>query len=116
MGRRSMAANKSGIALGSISLALGLVVFVPSAAAFTPAIFLSIVALVGAVVGAALGAVRTGILTLLVVASTVVVSPLSPTEPWFSSLRAEYWMVGMAVSWAIVAERLLVNYRRRNGA
>lgn len=111
-----MAANKSGITLSSISLGISLIAFVPSFAAFTPAIFLSVFAFVGAVAGAALGAVRTGMLTLLVVASTVVVSPLFPTEPWFSSVRAEYWMVGMAVSWAIVAALLFVNYCRRNGA
>lgn len=111
-----MAANKSGMAISSVSLGIGLIAFVPSAAAFTPAIFLSFVAFAGAMAGAALGAVRIGVLTLLVVASTVVVSPLSPTERWFSSVRAEYWMVGMAVSWGIVAALLLAHYRRRSGA
>ncbi|OFE13172.1 hypothetical protein PHACT_08475 [Pseudohongiella acticola] len=102
--------NRHDTPISSISLILAIIAFVPSAATFTPAIFLSAFALAGAVIGMVAGAVRRGILTILAVCGTVVVSPLSPTEAWFSSVSVEAWILGMSTAWLAVAGVFLLHY------
>src|SRR5689334_9515515 len=92
------------------SLLLAVVAYYPSAAAFTPAIVLSLVAAVGALVTACLGFVRLAIVTLLVVADTVLISP------WFFPSFAEFGavpvMLGSALGIAVVGFVLLWDSRR----
>lgn len=60
-----------------VSIVLAALALVPSAGAFTPAVFLSLFALLIAAASAGLGAVRLSSVTLLLVAVTVfLVSPL----------------------------------------
>jgi hypothetical protein len=93
------------------SLLLAVAGYYPSAAAFTPAVVLSFVAAAGALVTAWLGFVRLAIVTLLVVAATVLVSP------WFFPSRIEpnvvRVMLGSAIGIAIVAFVLLWDFKRR---
>lgn len=109
-----MPTDNPGRALGSISLVIALIAFVPSVGFFTPAIFLSVVAGLGAVISTMQGAFRTGILTMVVITCTFIVSPLSPSTQWFSSLRPENWMMGMALLWLVLAGALLGSYFLRN--
>ncbi len=84
--------------------------YYPSAAAFTPAILLSFVAAGGAVAAAYYGFVRIAIVTLLVVAATVLVSPVflsSFFEPHIGGV-----MLGSAVSIAVVGLVLLRRQRQ----
>ena len=98
-------------AIAIASLIGAVVAYIPSAAAFTPAILLSFVAALGAVVTAALGAVRLAVVTLLVVVATALVSPLS--SRWLAISRVELVMVACAVAIAGVSAALFWDYRRR---
>jgi hypothetical protein len=101
-------------AIAIASLVLAVVAYVPSAAAFTPAILLSFVALIGALATAVLGSVRLAIVTLLVVASTVMVSPLF--SRWFVVARVDFLMVLCAAVIAAVSAILLWDHRRRSAS
>jgi hypothetical protein len=101
-------------AIAIVSLATAVAAFVPSAAAFTPAILLSFVAAVGAIVTAFLGFVRLAIVTLLVVAATVLVSPL--TSRWFAISRIDFLMVACAAALAAVSAVLFWDYRKRSAS
>jgi DMSO reductase anchor subunit len=96
------------------SLAGAAVAYVPSAAAFTPAILLSFIAAVGAVIAALFGSVRLAVITLLVVAATVLVSPLSGR--WLAISRIDLVMVACAVAIAGVSAALFWDYRRRSAS
>ncbi|MFK8017019.1 MAG: hypothetical protein AB8G17_16460 [Gammaproteobacteria bacterium] len=76
---------------GVTALVLSLLAAIPSAAAFTPAVFASLFALLIAAIGVLRGAWRLGLATLIVVTITVVfLSPL--TE---HLLRARVWQYAM---------------------
>lgn len=62
--------------VGKIGLALAVLAYFPSIAAFTPAVLLSVIALPAALVGALCGARRTAALTVYAVLATLLVSPL----------------------------------------
>ena len=74
------------------------------------ALFLSGLALLGAIIGAYLGAVRIGLVTTLIVAATLVVSPLSPTEQWLPSLPGDRLLVWLAMTIAAVAVVLYIRF------
>ena len=97
------------------SLILAFAAYFPSAAAFMPAVVLSFVAAGGALVTAYFGFVRLAIVTLLVVAATVLISPWffgSLTEPHTPRV-----MLASAISIAIIGFVLLWHFRRhRAGA
>jgi hypothetical protein len=101
-------------AIAIASLVGAVVAYVPSAAAFTPAILLSFVAALGAVVTAVLGAVRLAVVTLLVVAATVLISPLS--SRWFVISRIDWVMVVCAAGIAGVSAVLFWDYRKRSAS
>ena len=101
-------------AIAIASLVGAVVAYVPSAAAFTPAILLSFVAAVGAVVTALFGSVRLAVVTLLVVAATVLVSPLS--SRWLAISRIDLVMVVCAAAIAAVSAVLFWDYRRRSAS
>lgn len=103
--------SQSVSAIAIVGLVLAVVAYVPSAAAFTPAILLSFVAAVAAVVTAFLGSVRLAIVTLLVVAATVLVSPFA--SKWVAISRIEFLMVACAAAIAAVSAGLFLNYRKR---
>jgi hypothetical protein len=100
------------VAIGSLVVAV--IAYVPSAAAFTPAILLSFIAAAGAVVAAFFGSVRLAIVTLLVVVATVLASPLS--SRWFSVPRVELLMVLCAAVIATISAILFWDYRRRSAS
>jgi hypothetical protein len=101
-------------AIGITSLVGAVVAYVPSAAAFTPAILLSFVAAVGAVVTASFGSARLAVVTLLVVAATVLVSPLS--SRWLAFSRIDLVMVVCVAAIAVVSAVLFWDYRRRSAS
>ena len=101
-------------AIAIVSLVVAVVAYVLSAAAFTAAILLSFVAAVGALATAFLGAVRLGIVTLLVVVATVLVSPLS--SRWFAISRIDFLMVACAATIAAVSAGLFWDYRKRRAS
>ena len=68
--------QRLGQLVGKIGLALAVLAYYPSIAAFTPAIMLSVLALPAALVGALCGAYRTAALTVYVMLATLLVSPL----------------------------------------
>jgi hypothetical protein len=101
-------------AIAIASLVAAVVAYVPSAAAFTPAILLSFVAAFGAVVTAALGSVRLAVVTLLVVAATVLISPLS--SGWLAISRIDWAMMVCAAAIAGVSAVLFWDYGRRSAS
>jgi hypothetical protein len=79
--------------VGATSLILASLAYVPSTGPFTPAILLTIVALVGAVVAALLSALRLAVITFFIVCATFIVASRS-----FDGLvRIEYLMVALAI-------------------
>jgi hypothetical protein len=101
-------------AIAIASLVAAIAAYVPSAAAFTPAILVSCFAAAGAVTTALFGSVRLAIVTLLVVAATVLVSPLS--SRWFAVSRIEFVMVLGAAVVVAVSAVLFWDYRRRSAS
>lgn len=99
-------------AIATMSLVAAVMAYVPSAAAFTPAIFLSFLAAAGAISTAAFGCVRRAVITLLVVAATVLISPLS--SGWVTISRIEFPMALLAGGIAAVAAVLFRDFRRRS--
>jgi len=96
--------------LGTIALVIASLAFVPSAAAFTPAIALSFLALAIAIVAACMGAWRTGILTIILVGATVLVSPaFFPRE---SLVRIEYVFVVAPMAVALLGLALRAQYKK----
>jgi hypothetical protein len=100
--------------ISTASLVLAVVAYYPSAAAFVPAIVLSFVAAVGAVCAAYLGSVRIAVVTLLVVAATVLISPLF--FPVFWEPHMVRVMLGLAISIAAVGLILLWDFGRRRAS
>ena len=76
----------------NIALALSIISFVPSAAAFTPMIFVSGLATLIALVGIWQGHFRRGALTIFFAVSAAVVSPvvfgIEPVDRWLIALPA----------------------------
>ena len=100
-------------AIAMASLTLSVAAYVPSGAAFTPAVLLSFVAAIGAVVGAFQGFVRLGVVTLLVVAATVLISPIFG---WPEFSRIDIVMVASAASIMVVGALLFWDFRRRSAS
>src|SRR5690242_13636398 len=98
-------------AIAVASLFLAIAAYYPSAAAFAPAILLSFVAAGGALITACLGFVRLAIVTLLVVAATVLISPWF--FPSFGEPGAVRVMLGSTLGVAIVGCGLVWNFWRR---
>lgn len=104
---------KFGLGLASASLLLAVLAYLPGATVYTPALIVSLGALIGGVVGIYLGAIRTGGVAVLVVAATFAASPLSPLASWFSSIKPIVWVSGTALTVLVVSGLLLANYRNR---
>ena len=84
--------------------------FIPSAAAFTPAIGLSAIALAAAVWAALLGAWRTSALAIVIIGATVLVSPaFFPRE---ELVRVEHVFVGAPLAVVLLGLVLYLNYRK----
>jgi hypothetical protein len=100
--------------IATASLILAVAAYYPSAGAFTPAILLSFVAAGGALATAYFGFVRIAMVTLLVVAGTVLISPIF--FPSFAEPNAVRAMLGSAICIAIVGFFLLWDFRRRRAS
>jgi hypothetical protein len=91
-------------------LVLAAVAFIPSAAAFTPAIALSSLALISAIGAALLGAWRTSALVIVLVGATVLVSPaFFPRE---ELVRVEHVFVGAPMALILLGAVLYLHYRK----
>jgi len=96
--------------LASGSFVLAALAFIPSAAAFTPAIGLSLFALTTAVGAASLGAWRTSALVVVLVGATVLVSPVFfPRE---ELVAVEHVIVGAPLAIVLLGVVLYLNYRK----
>lgn len=95
--------------LGVLSLGVALLAFYPSIALFTPAVFVSFIALAGAIIGGISGWVRTAILTVYVVVATVLVSPISS---WIENhIDLGLLVVVLVTVFAMLAGSLYGHYR-----
>jgi hypothetical protein len=98
--------NRKGLVIGVVSLALAVLAYVPSAAAFVPAIILSILALFGAILAALFRAWRTALITAYTVGATVIASPI-----FFPlTTNIEKWMVLMGIIGMVFSIFLYTNY------
>ena len=91
----------------NIALALSIISFVPSAAAFTPMVFVSGLAALIGLVGIWRMHVRRGALTVFFGAGAAVVSPIV-----FGVEPADPWLIGIPVIGAIGAVVMCLGYRR----
>ncbi|MCH8335645.1 MAG: hypothetical protein IIC61_07100 [Proteobacteria bacterium] len=89
---------------------LAVVAYIPSAAAFTPAILGSLAAAIGALVAARMGARRLAVLSFYFIGATVVISPVFWNIDAF--VRSDYLMVVLAAIGLVVAGMLWRNHRR----
>lgn len=93
---------------GVIALILAVLAYYPSIAVFTPAIFLSLVALIGACIGIYSGLKRTSIFTIYIVFATFLVSPISSGLEQYIQLNL---LIKLSIIIAIILAILLVtNY------
>jgi len=98
-----------GIWAGTTSLILASIAYVPSTAAFTAAILLTLVSLAGAIIAALLGALRLAAVTLFVVCATFILALRS-----FDGLvRIDYLMVALAAVAVFFAGLLYGQYKRQ---
>jgi hypothetical protein len=102
MSKRSRTASIT----GAIGLALALIAYVPSAAAFTPAILLSFIACATSAVAFWFGAWRIVILTVYICAATFIASPI-----FIDIDDPALWMMAMAVIGICLSALLCWNYR-----
>ncbi|MCK5903429.1 MAG: hypothetical protein KAG28_09825 [Cocleimonas sp.] len=104
MTKNNNAFPKTGKVIGIISLTLATLVFLPSLA-FTPALFISLFAFIGALMTALSGHIRVALLTLYTVIATFLVSPLFP------ALSVEI-VFGFIIFWVIFALGLLIHFKK----
>lgn len=102
-----MRRTKMGLVAGIASLTLATLSYVPSAAAFTPATLLLLVASPLAALAWWGGSWRLAALTAYVCVATLVISPL-----FFDVILVSRWMLTMAVIGIVLAGLLYRNYRR----
>jgi hypothetical protein len=103
--------KRFGLYIGGVSLLLAAIAYAPSAAAFTPAIYLSLVAAAGAVVGLCFGAVRVTTLTFAIVFLTFLGSPLASQV--FEGFRApRYFLLSSAVGLVLFGGLLFWDFKR----
>ncbi len=104
--------NRQRVAVGlaSGSFVLAAVAFVPSAAGFTPAIGLSVMALLAAIGATLLGAWRTGALALVLVGATILVNPVF--FPRDELIRVEYVFIGAPFAVVLLGAVLYLHYRK----
>ena len=100
--------------VATASMILAVVAYYPSAAAFTPAILLSLVAASGALVAAGFGRVRSAISTLAVVVATILVSPV--VFPSLAEPRGSRLILGLAVGASVIGIVLFWDFKRRRAS
>jgi hypothetical protein len=105
--------QRLGFAIAIGSLILSVAAYLPSVAAFTPAVLFSFVAAVGAVVTAFQGFLRLGVVTLLVVAATVLISPIFG---WSEFSRIDIVMAASAAGILVIGAILFWDFRRRSAS
>ena len=92
------------------SLILALLAFLPSIAPFTPAIIVSFFSLLGAIAGALSGWKRTAILTLYIIAATLLVSPMSS---WIEQyIELGLLIILLVIAGSFLAVMLFIHYRK----
>ena len=106
--------EKSGLIIGRISFVLAVLSFYPSIAPFTPAILISIFSFFGAITGGLFGERRLVILTIYIVVSTFLVSPISK---WIENyIPLGLLVIGLVILGFIIAMFLNININfKRNG-
>jgi hypothetical protein len=92
----------------NIALALSIISFAPSAAAFTPMIFVSGLATLIALVGIRQGHIRRGALTIFFAASAAVVSPIA-----FGVEPVDRWLIVLSLIGAMGAAVMYWGYSRQ---
>lgn len=97
---------------GGIALALALISFVLGAAPFTPATFLSVVALPLTVFSYFLGAWRLAMLTIYWIAASFLVAPVSETLQF----RVDFLLVILGIGGLVLTAISYVTYRSTNSA
>lgn len=105
-----MTKNRVAVWWASASLMLAALAFIPSAAAFTPAIALSFLALISAIGAALLGAWRISALAIVLVGATALVSPVF--FPQEEVVRVEHVFVGAPIAVALLGAVLYLHYRK----
>lgn len=93
--------------VANIALTLAAIAVVPSAGAFTPAIFISAVAAVLGLVAIGFGHVRRGVLTIYLAVSAAVVSPA-----FLDAQREEVWLIVLITVGTLLGAILFLNYQR----
>jgi hypothetical protein len=91
----------------NIALALSIISFAPSAAAFTPMIFMSGLAALIALAGIWQGHYRRGLLTIFFAVGAAIVSPIV-----FGVEPVDRWLIALPVIGATVAAVMYWKYRR----
>jgi hypothetical protein len=110
---RQQRTGRIGLSIAVVSLLVAIAAYVPSAAAFTPAVLLSFLAAIGAIVTVFAGFIRLGVVTLSVVAATVLISPIFG---WPEIVRVDLVMVACAAAIVVVAALLFWDFRRRRAS
>ncbi len=105
-----MKKRRAGEYVGGLSLALVAVAYIPSAAAFTPAILLTFIGFIGGIIAAFLGALRLAVVTLFLAGATFIVS----THSFTGLARVEYLMLAFAVVAIALALFLFRQYQRKS--
>ena len=103
-----MKGRSAGDWIGFFSLVLTAVAFVPSTAAFTPAILLTFIGFIGATIAAVLGSLRIAAVTFFIVCATLIVTSQS-----FGGLaRVEYLMLVFAAVAIVFGVALYAQYKK----
>ena len=102
------AKSKIGYCVGGLSLLFAALAYIPSAAAFTPAILLTLVAFVGSVIAAGFGSYRLAAVTLFLVGATF----LTASHTFSGIIRVEYLMILLAGVAVILSAILYGQYKR----
>ena len=91
----------------NLALVLAAIAVVPSAGAFTPAIFVSAAAAVLGLIAIGFGHVRRGALTIYLALSAAVVSPVL-----LDVQREEVWLIVLTTVGTLFGSILFLNYQR----
>ena len=97
--------------VANIALILAAIAVVPSAGAFTPAIFVSAIAAILGLITIGVGHKRRGVMTIYLALSAAVVSPAL-----LDMQRQEIWLIVLTTVGTLLASLLYLDYRRSKAA
>jgi uncharacterized membrane protein len=93
--------------IANFGLVLAAIAVVPSAGAFTPAIFVSAVAAILGLIAIGFGHKRRGVMTIYLALSAAILSPAL-----FDMQRQEIWLIVLTTVGTLLASLLYLDYRR----